>query len=325
MAADIRTTTRFFLKAFAFLSAVCCTFGAARSSNAPREVLVIPSSSAAPYQAAETSLRNQLKSAGVQVSSRAMTDISGADLKALSSSATTILVALGTESAQRLKTASATPSFVYCMVADPEGAGLSDAVSIDGVTTDVSSADQVAVIREAFPNARRLATLFRSNEAKSRDRFEDARRAMPAGMSLIGVDLANEESVNSALKAMLGTKPDVIWTLADSKVYDTGTIRALLKASLAAGVPVFGFSSQVVRAGAPVGVGIRPDDQGEQAARLVLDRVNGTGGGGPTAGDHGITAPRVRISLNSTVVDRLGLNLPRSLVDRADEVFKGGE
>jgi len=57
----------------------------------------------------------------------------------------------------------------------------------------------------------------------------------------------------------------------------------------------------------------------------VLDRVNGTGDGGRTASDRGITAPRVRISLNSTVVERLSLKLPRSIVERADEVFKGGE
>lgn len=291
--------------------------------GAGMEVVVVLSSDAAPYKAAEAGLRAGLKGAAAEVRSVELGSVSAEAVRELAAGPGRVVVAVGTDAAARLRAMAPGQAFLYCMVSGTDGAGSAGDVRVEGVTTDIPLAEQVALIREAFPGARTIGCLYRADDEKSRRRVDAMRAALPPGLELRAVDLAAEPSVAAGVKSLVGAGPQVIWTVPDGAVYNAGMIRTLLKESLGAGVPVFGFSTPVVRAGALLGVGILPEDQGSQVAELVRARLTGAWSAPSVA--RAPIDPRARIAINKVVAERLGIRVPRSLMERADDVFDGGE
>jgi ABC-type uncharacterized transport system substrate-binding protein len=73
-----------------------------------------------------------------------------------------------------------------------------------------------------------------------------------------------------------------------------------------------------VRAGALLGVGIDPDQQGQQAAQYVRTLLSGT----PSSDT--IIIPTYDICINLVVAQKLSLNLPPAVIERAKQLFQPG-
>ena len=109
-----------------------------------------------------------------------------------------------------------------------------------------------------------------------------------------------EDLVKSFLS--LKGKADFVVVLPDSSLYNNTTVRPLIQASLESRLPIVGFSSSFVRAGAAVG--IYPDfrDIGSQAADVVQKLIAGKTG----MADE---SPRkLQVAVNQRVLRLLGLN-----------------
>ena len=289
------------------------SFGAATDSGLG-EVLIVLSGTAQPYQDAEAALRDRLKSQGERLTTVQLAKIS-ADPKALASDPRAV-VAIGTEAAAWVHKNSEPPTLmVYTMVSDPQGLGLEQGNRAFGVSVEVPASEQLAIVTEALPKARKVAMLVREGGASERV-AADLRHALPSGWYLEVVEIRSSESASQAIERMLGLKPDIVWTAPDASVYDAATVRALLLAALRQNVPVFGFSPQFVRAGALLGTGIDPAEQGRHAGEIVLERLR------PDAPARAAeaAAPRFQIAVNPVVAERLGISLPRSLLQRAEVV-----
>ena len=109
-----------------------------------------------------------------------------------------------------------------------------------------------------------------------------------------------EDLVKSFLS--LKDKADFVVVLPDSSLYNNTTVRPLIRASLESRLPIVGFSSSFVRAGAALGV--YPDfrDVGAQTAEVIQKFV---------AGQAGLVdeSPRkLQVAVNQRVLRLLGLN-----------------
>jgi len=206
------------------------------------------------------------------------------------------------------------------MVADPAGAGLVGDPRVFGVTTDVPPDDQLAIILGALPGARRIGMLYQSSSEASAATVAGARAAMSADRSLHAEDLAAHASIAEAINALLAAGVDVVWAIPDRQVYTPETIKALLLAALRKKVPVFGFSAQMVKAGALLGTGLDPKTQGVQAAELLTSRL--LEGDTPDAAP---VPPRYQVIVNALVADKIGVSLPDAFMGRADVVEAGSE
>ncbi len=276
------------------------------------EIVAVLSSDAAPYAAAAEGLRKGL--AGVDTV-RAV-PLASADVNALAASGARLVAIGGPAAARFLKDLPATSDFYYCMISDPAAIGLTADQRSRGITTEVPIEAQVRLMKSAAPHAKRIGALHDSRNAGSLASATALRAALEPEYELVLVDVSRHTSVAAALDALLATKVDLIWTSADSAVYDAAVLRAVLLAGVRANVPVLGFSAPMVKAGALVGTGIDPRDQGEDLAAIII--------AGPSKTPVGPQPPRVRIAVNTLVAEKLSRPLPRSLVNTADHVYPEG-
>lgn len=288
------------------------------STAALADVVIVKSSDAGPYKQAEQALRDRLTAPDCNVRSVLVKDLADNGISASISTSDTV-VAIGTPAAAWLHNQlPGGVELVYCMVSNPLDAGLLKGPACWGVTTDVSISDQMKLIAEALPHARTVGVLYRSDTPTARQALQLLKDALPSKWNLLAVEVNDHTSVGEAIDTLTHSKADIIWTSADSKLYDGATVRELLLSAVRNGVPVWGFSPAFVRAGALIGGGVDPHTQGEQAADLV-NQLKDTKHAPP---DKIQFARDYQIAVNLIVADQLGIELPDSLVRRAVYVFR---
>ncbi len=294
--------------------------GAATSRPAGGSGLLVLSSSAAPYIEAAKAATARLEALGWSCR-QAQMDTLPAQGEPLVVKADAV-IAVGTPAATFLqRRLAASDRLVYCMVADPNSAGLS---GLSGTTTDVPVAQQFAQIAEALPEVRSIGMLYRGKVAASHRLMAEAKAALPSRWRVEAVDVDKFASVAAAVEELIGRRPGAIWTAADGSVYDVPAIRSLLLGAMRQRIAVFGFSTGVVRAGALLGIGINPAAQGKQAADVAVElmRRAATPTTTPPVPKTVIRpVPEFEIAVNLIVAEKLNLELPTSLRRKASQVF----
>ncbi len=225
---------------------------AALVTTTAAEVVSVISSDAAPYRAAHEALVQRLSLDGHRVRTVSMAVLATDGLAALGEPA--CVVAIGSPAAVWLHEKKPVTPLLFCLVSHPERAGLLAPPAALGVSTDVPLADQVALLRETLPEAKTIGLLFRQDHLDSKQQVDALSAVLPAGMTLESVAIDQHASPAAAIDALLTRRIDVVWTSPDSSIYNEATVRSLLLTALRRKVPVFGFSTSFVRAGALVGV-----------------------------------------------------------------------
>jgi ABC-type uncharacterized transport system substrate-binding protein len=281
-------------------------------------VVVVKASEAEPYTQAEAALRARLVEHHDQVRTVALKEIVDKDISATLGKPE-LVIAIGTPAARWLqKQLPAAVKLVYCMVSNADDAGLMVGRDSWGVTMEIPLADQISVIAQALPNARKLGMLYHSDTAEGRRSVELMAKALPEGWRLETVAVNEQPSVGAAIDALAQKNIDIIWTSTDQKIYDTPAVRALLLSALRTKTPVWGFSPAFVRAGAVIGAGVEPAAQGRQAAGVALEALAGK----CTAADKATPPREFQIAVNLIVAKQIGVEIPQPLIIKAAHVYR---
>ncbi len=281
-------------------------------------VIIVRSKEVEPFKLAEASFISSLPG-GIQSQTLALADATADVLSKAAGDPSTGFFAIGSEAAASVKAAIPAANMLTCaMVSDPTAAGVFDSRTTTVISMDCPHAAQVAFISSALPKVRRLGVLYRSDTARGKKAVDGMRAALPSGWTIEAIAVDKEASISDAITRMFDLKIDLVWTYPDSSLYDVATIKTLLLESLRQTVPVFGFSPAFVRAGAIIGVGTTPTDQGRQAA-ATFRPAPGNGGDG----DDRVIPPDMRTYVNTVVAERLDIVLPPTVVGSAATVFKG--
>ncbi len=284
------------------------------------DVVIVRTSDAEPYTQAETAIRQRLSASGRPWSVKSLLAREASD-KGIDASIgrPDMVVAVGTAAAKWLhKQLPADVKLTYCMVSNPGDATLLQGHTCMGVTTDVPIDDQLRLVAEALPRARVVGLMYRSDTPEGRNTLADFKKHLPQDWRVEAVAVNEFPAVGAAIDALLARQIDIVWTNADSKLYDTACVRTLLLAGVRAKIPVWGYSLGFVRAGALLGVGIEPADQGRQAADLIASVLGDAGKfkSGAVAPEH------FEIAVNRIVADQIGVDLPDTLSRRAAFVYQ---
>lgn len=145
-------------------------------------------------------------------------------------------------------------------------------VSATGVVLDQPAARQMALLRYAFPQMRRLGVLFGNDSQQYQQAFEKA--ASEQGLQLNAYKVDGEENLYPALQRVL-EENDVLLAIPDAAVYNGRSIQNVLLASYRQRIPMMGFSPAYVRAGAMLALYSSPAQIGSQTARVVHSALSG--------------------------------------------------
>jgi len=227
-----------------------------------------------------------------------------------------VAVGISTPSAQALAAAAKQVPLVYAAVTDPVAAGLIPAAGtpkekITGVSDMSPLGDQVALIREILPGAKKLGVLFNPGEANSVALVAALKTvAAKAGFEVIEGPATKTADVQQAARSVL-SKADAIYVPTDNTV--VSAFEAVAAAGRQARKPVFAGDTASVAKGAVAAVGFDYDTVGRQAGALAARILKGEAPGAIPPED----ARGTDLKVNPAAAAAIGLSLPAQVLARA--------
>jgi putative ABC transport system substrate-binding protein len=217
-----------------------------------------------------------------------------------------VVISVGTESletASRKGAAVIVPTMILRSDRPRGSPGGANLQRPPGVYLDLPFASLLSELKTLLPGKIQCGLIRNS----SRDEFEPSgsTRVKQLGFTLTAAECSRPEDLVKSFLSLKG-KSDFVVVFPDSSLYNNTTVRPLIQASLESRLPIVGFSSSFVRAGAAVG--IYPDfrDVGSQAADVVQRLIAGRTG----MADE---SPRkLQVAVNQRVLRLLGLSCKES-------------
>ena len=162
---------------------------------------------------------------------------------------------------------------------------------------------QVRLIRQAFPEARRVGMLVSAEQSGLVGELDEALQAQR--LSLVHVTLSGEERLITALEKVL-SDAELLLAVPDPLIFNRNTAQSLFLTSYRYRVPVLGYSRSLTRAGALLSLHSSPAQIGRQAAEWVRGAIQGVSVNLPPPAHPAYFS----ISINEQVARSLGFTLP---------------
>jgi len=214
---------------------------------------------------------------------------------------------------------------VFCGVTDPVGAGLvpswenAPGSGVTGTSDRWPYAEQLDLIKELLPNARRVGVPFNSGEANSVYALEQIRRlAAERGLEIVTSVATNVGGVRQAVDALVTQRVDVIYVASDNTVM--AGFESVLKIARERRIPLIVGESANVERGGLATYSVNYSELGRATADLVDTILKGASPGTLPV----VTFRGARLYINTDAASRMRVTVPPALLQRATLV-NGGE
>ena len=167
---------------------------------------------------------------------------------------------------------------IYTAVSDPAGAGLvnedgTNVGNITGTSDKLPVTEQMELIRELMPDAKKIGILYTTSEANSVSTIQEYKdNAEKYGFEIVDTGINTIADVEMAAKD-LASKVDCISNLTDNTV--VSALQTVLAAANDAKIPVFGSEVEQVKNGCVAAVGIDYVALGKQTGEMVAKVLKG--------------------------------------------------
>ena len=210
---------------------------------------------------------------------------------------------------------------VYTAVSDPVSAGLAneDGTSIGNITgsSDILPVeDQLKMIREMMPEAKKIGILYTTSEANSCSTIEQYKSlAGDYGFEIVDTGINTSAEIEIAATDLV-SKVDCLCNLTDNTVVNA--LQTVLDKANNAGIPVFGSEIEQVKSGCVASMGIDYFQLGVETGAMAAKILKGEA----TAQDTNfITASKAELYVNTAAADKIGMKLDDSYVKDAAQTF----
>ena len=210
---------------------------------------------------------------------------------------------------------------VYTAVSDPVSAGLAneDGTSIGNITgsSDILPVEeQLKMIREMMPEAKKIGILYTTSEANPCSTIEQYKSlAGDYGFEIVDTGINTSADIEIAATDLV-SKVDCLCNLTDNTVVNA--LQTVLDKANNAGIPVFGSEIEQVKSGCVASMGIDYFQLGVETGAMAAKILKGEA----TAQDTNfITASKAELYVNTAAADKIGMKLDDSYVKDAAQTF----
>ena len=210
---------------------------------------------------------------------------------------------------------------VYTAVSDPVSAGLAneDGTSIGNITgsSDILPVEeQLKMIREMMPEAKKIGILYTTSEANSCSTIEQYKSlAGDYGFEIVDTGINTSADIEIAATDLV-SKVDCLCNQTDNTVVNA--LQTVLDKANNAGIPVFGSEIEQVKSGCVASMGIDYFQLGVETGAMAAKILKGEA----TAQDTDfITASKAELYVNTAAADKIGMKLDDSYVKDAAQTF----
>lgn len=211
---------------------------------------------------------------------------------------------------------------VFTFVADAVVAGAAKSntdhqANVTGITTLGDFAGVPPILRECMPSVRRVGTLFTPSEANSvHNKNMLAGYLNSAGIELVDVPVNSSAEVMDSAMSLCSRNIDAVCQCLDNLT--AASFASIAKVAQKHRLPVFGFVSSQAKEGAIVVMARDYYDCGVEAGLLAARVMRGE----DPASIPITNLTKSRLIVNLRQARKLGVEIPESVLRRADEVIR---
>lgn len=292
---------------------------AAAASEREVRIGVLLSQDAGPYQEALDGFKRYFE----QQSIKAIFDVASlkgeatqadAALQQLRAKRLDLLFTLGTLATQSALRADAGTPIVASLVL--RKADFGNAPNVTGVVLQFPVEVELRWLQRLLPGKRNIGVLY--NPAENQRLIDAAAETSKTlGLTLQVRKVESPRDLPDELEE-LSKNADVLWSVADQMVWTPQTAKPILLFSFRNRVPVIGLSQSWVKAGAIYALDRDYADIGVQCGEMALKLLQGT----PVSALPPVPPRKVLYSINLKTASHMKLDIPRALVQGAQEVIE---
>lgn len=208
---------------------------------------------------------------------------------------------------------------IFNAVSDPVEAKLavSETEAMDGITgvsDALPVADQLKLIREILPEAKKIGILYTTSEANSVSTLATYKKlAGEYGFEIVETGVGSKAEIPQAADILV-SKVDCISNMTDNSV--VAALSVVLEKANAAGIPVFGSEEEQVKNGCVASAGLDYFTLGIQAGKMAAEVL-----GGKQVSDIPYeTLKESKLTVNPTAAAALNIQIPESVIEAAETV-----
>ena len=235
-----------------------------------------------------------------------------------------VIVAFGTDATRAARGATLSIPIVMGAVADPVGAGFVTSLARPGgnvtglsiLATDMA-VKRLEVLKEALPRAGRIAVIVNPRNPSSVEQLAALRAAAPAlSVQLQPVEVGRSGEYADAFAAIARARADAVIVLSDPEFFRER--RVLVDLAAEKRTPAAYEWREFVEAGGFMSYGSNFQDVAARAA-VYVDRILR----GAKPAELPVEQPtKFELAINLKTARALGLTIPQSLLQRADQVIE---
>ena len=206
---------------------------------------------------------------------------------------------------------------VFAMVLNPSAVIGQESRNITGASMNVPIEQQIALLKKASPHVKRIGAVY--DPSKTGFLVKQAERiARDQGVRLLAKAIASPKDSVGALDAMHG-EIDALWILPDVTVLAPESVQYMLLFAFRSKIPLLGLSENQAKMGALLGLSFGSSvDIGSQAGEMANEILSGKSAGAIPFS----TARKLKLTVNLKTANKLGLQIPKEILDRADVVIR---
>ncbi|MGC1219574.1 MAG: ABC transporter substrate-binding protein [Phormidesmis sp.] len=234
-----------------------------------------------------------------------------------------VIVAIAAPSAQSVVAAARNTPIIFSAVSDPVGVKLVKTINrpgdnVSGVSDRPPVPQQLTLIKEILPEATRLGVIYSGQEDLSAGLallIDENAAAQGLEIQEATVTAANEGIGNEATvaaRSLIGAV-DAIYVLSDNLMI----LASVIQVGQDNQVPVFARNTDAVKQGAIAAISFNYYDVGRQTGAMVIKVLKGN-----RPSDLSVEfVEDLMLSVNLAAAEAMGIQLPESVISRADEVL----
>ena len=220
-----------------------------------------------------------------------------------------LIVTVGSAATSYISKAIKDTPVAFCMVLNPMASGFIRSMSgsgnnLTGASLDISIPAQFEALRSVVPTAKKVGVIYNPQETESV--VQQARKtAKEIGLELVAIPIDSEERVPEALRTLDKSSADVLWSVADSTVFSSGSKEFLLH-TLKNKIPFMGLSPAFVKAGALMALDADYQEVGAQCGGQAIRILAGE----PPSSLPVTTPQKLTLHVNLKTAETIGLKIP---------------
>lgn len=232
-----------------------------------------------------------------------------------------LILAIATPCAQAAATATKDIPILITAVTDPVAAGVAQSLerpntNVTGTTDMNPVKEQLELILEINSAAKNVGVIYNSGEVNSVVQVEIAKKvAAKLGLKIVEAVATNSGEVGTAAESLVG-KVDAIYIPTDNTV--VSALRSVVRVAEDHDILLVAGDVESVVNGAVATLGITYYGLGYQTGLMAAEVLQGADPATmPILGSTEFT-----YAINKTAAKNMGVELPQSLIDRADEIYE---